>query len=63
MTNLVRSMETVGLLAREGVTHTSEIGAEKVLCGLMRNIDSTLVPMNFGVPEDWAQIEASRAEG
>ena len=56
-------METVELLVREGVTHTIEIGAGKVLCGLVRNIDSKLVPMNFGVPEDWAQIEASRAEG
>ena len=63
MTNLVRSMETVELLVREGVTQTIEIGAGKVLCGLVRNIDSKLVPMNFGVPEDWAQIEASRAEG
>ena len=61
--NPVRWVETVELLAREGVTHTIEIGAGKVLCGLVRNIDSKLVPMNFGVPEDWAQIEASRAEG
>ena len=61
--NPVRWVETVELLAREGVTHTIEIGAGKVLCGLVRNIDSTLVAMNFGVPEDWAQIEACRAEG
>ena len=61
--NPVRWVETVELLAQEGVTHTIEIGAGKVLCGLVRNIDSKLVPMNFGVPEDWAQIEASRAEG
>ena len=61
--NPVRWVETVELLAREGVTHTIEIGAGKVLCGLVRNIDSTLVTMNFGVPGDWAQIEASRAEG
>ena len=61
--NPVRWVETVELLAREGVTHMIEIGAGKVLCGLVRNIDSKLVPMNYGVPEDWAQIEASRAEG
>ena len=60
--NPVRWVETVELLAREGVTHMIEIGAGKVLCGLVRNIDSKLVPMNFGVPEDWAQIEARRAE-
>ena len=61
--NPVRWVETVELLAREGVTHMIEIGAGKVLCGLVRNIDSKLVAMNFGVPGDWAQIEASRAEG
>ena len=59
MPNLVRSMETVELLAREGVTHTIEIGAGKVLCGLVKNIDSSLVPMNFGVPGDWTLISAA----
>ena len=54
--NPVRWVETVELLAREGVTHTIEIGAGKVLCGLVRNIDNTLVPMNFGLPSDWALI-------
>ena len=54
--NPVRWVETVELLAREGVTHTIEIGAGKVLCGLVRNIDNTLVPLNFGLPSDWALI-------
>jgi len=58
--NPVRWLETVQLLARHGVTHTIEIGAGKVLCGLVRNIDSTLVTLNFGLPGDWALIEASR---
>ena len=61
--NPVRWVETVELLAREGVTHMIEIGAGKVLCGLVRNIDNTLVPLNFGLPGDWAQIGASRTEG
>lgn len=56
----VRWVETVQLLAREGVTHTLEVGAGKVLCGLVRNIDSTLVTLNFGLPADWVQIEATR---
>lgn len=57
--NPVRWVETIELLAREGVTHTLEIGAGKVLCGLVKNIDPTLVPLNFGQPADWVQIEAS----
>lgn len=64
--NSVRWVETVQLLASQGVTHTIEVGAGKVLCGLVRNIDSTLVALNFGLPADWALLEASRtieAEG
>jgi len=57
--NPVRWVETVEVLAREGVTHTLEIGAGKVLCGLVKNIDPTLVPLNFGQPADWVQIEAA----
>lgn len=56
----VRWLETVQLLAGQGVTHTIEVGAGKVLCGLVRNIDSTLVALNFGLPGDWVQIEATR---
>jgi [acyl-carrier-protein] S-malonyltransferase len=56
--NPVRWVETVRLLASEGVTHTLEVGAGKVLCGLVKQIDSALVPRNFGVPSDWAQVEA-----
>jgi [acyl-carrier-protein] S-malonyltransferase len=56
--NPVRWVETVELLAREGVTHTLEVGAGKVLTGLVRNIDSTIVGLNFGLPADWQQIEA-----
>ena len=58
--NPVRWVETVRLLASNGVTHTIEIGAGKVLCGLVKNIDNTLVPLNFGLPGDWVQIEATR---
>lgn len=58
--NPVRWVETVQLLASQGITHTLEVGAGKVLCGLVRNIDSTLVTLNFGLPGDWVQIEATR---
>lgn len=58
--NPVRWVETVRLLGSQGVTHTLEVGAGKVLCGLVKNIDSTLVPLNFGLPADWTLIEASR---
>ena len=58
--NSVRWVETVQLLASQGVTHTLEVGAGKVLCGLVKQIDSTLVPLNFGLPADWVQIEATR---
>lgn len=58
--NPVRWVETVQLLASHGVTHTLEVGAGKVLCGLVKNIESTIVPLNFGLPGDWAQIEATR---
>lgn len=58
--NPVRWVETVELLAREGVTHTLEVGAGKVLTGLVRNIDPTIVGLNFGLPGDWQQIEAVR---
>ncbi len=58
--NPVRWVETVQLLAAQGVTHTLEVGAGKVLCGLVRNIDPTIVALNFGLPGDWVQIEATR---
>jgi [acyl-carrier-protein] S-malonyltransferase len=56
----VRWTETVTLLASHGVTHTLEIGAGKVLSGLVRKIDHTLVTLHFGLAADWVQIEASR---
>jgi len=58
--NPVRWVETVRLLASHGVTHTLEVGAGKVLAGLVRNIDNTLVTLNFGLSGDWMQIETTR---
>lgn len=59
--NPVRWVESVKLLAGEGVTHAIEVGAGKVLCGLVRNIDPNIATMNFGAPGDWAAIEALKA--
>jgi [acyl-carrier-protein] S-malonyltransferase len=55
----VRWVETVRLLAREGVTHTLEVGAGKVLCGLIRNIEGTMVALNYGAPGDWGALEGA----
>jgi [acyl-carrier-protein] S-malonyltransferase len=55
----VRWVETVQLLAREGVTHALEVGAGKVLCGLVRNIEGRLVTLNYGAPGDWGAVEGA----
>jgi len=55
----VRWVETVRLLGREGVTHTLEVGAGKVLCGLIRNIEGSMVRLNYGAPGDWGALEGA----
>ncbi|MFN7544690.1 MAG: ACP S-malonyltransferase [Acidobacteriota bacterium] len=55
----VRWVETVRLLGREGVTHTLEVGAGKVLCGLIRNIEGSMVTLNYGAPGDWGALEGA----
>ena len=50
--NPVRWVETVRMLAAQGIAQTIEIGAGKVLCGLVRNIDPSIQPFNFGSPTD-----------
>lgn len=50
--NPVRWVETVRMLAAQGIAQTIEIGAGKVLCGLVRNIDPAIQPFNFGSPTD-----------
>jgi [acyl-carrier-protein] S-malonyltransferase len=55
--NSVRWVDTIRLLAAEGVTHTIEIGAGKVLCGLVRNIHPEMKVLNFGLPGDLAALQ------
>ncbi len=57
--NPVRWVETVRLLAAEGVTQTIEIGAGKVLCGLVKNIDASIQPLSFGSAADLEGLGAA----
>ncbi len=54
--NPVRWVESVRLLEAEGVTHSLEIGAGKVLCGLVKNITPNIAPSNFGATADRASL-------
>jgi [acyl-carrier-protein] S-malonyltransferase len=54
--NPVRWVESVRLLEAQGVTHAVEIGAGKVLCGLVKNITPNIAPCNFGVSADRANL-------
>jgi [acyl-carrier-protein] S-malonyltransferase len=56
--NSVRWVETVQRLAAEGVTHTIEIGAGKVLSGLVKQITPSITPLNFGAPADAQNLSA-----
>jgi [acyl-carrier-protein] S-malonyltransferase len=55
--NSVRWTDSVRVLETEGVTRAVEIGAGKVLCGLMKAIAPTIQTASFGVPDD---LEAVR---
>ena len=52
VTGLVRWRESVGFLASQGIEMLVELGAGKVLTGLARRIDSSLVTVNLQEPED-----------
>ncbi|MGH9558040.1 MAG: ACP S-malonyltransferase [Bryobacteraceae bacterium] len=54
--NPVRWLETIRLLAGSGVTRFIEVGAGGVLCGLLRNIDSSLGALKFGEASDLAVL-------
>lgn len=57
--NPVRWVESVRLLAAEAITQTIEIGAGKVLCGLVKNIEATIQPLNFGTSADLEGLGAA----
>lgn len=55
--NSVRWVESVRLLEAEGVRQSIEIGAGKVLCGLVKQITPNISPVNFGVAADRTQLQ------
>ncbi len=60
VTGVVRWRESMEYLARQGVTRVVEIGAGKVLSGLMKRIAPTVETMNLGTPADlqaFAKVE------
>lgn len=52
ITGTVRWRESVLWMAAQGVTEIVEIGAGKVLCGLVRRIDKNIVCRNLETPEE-----------
>lgn len=58
ITSCVRWSPSVERLRDAGFTRFVEVGAGKVLTGLLRRIDKELKGANFGAPEDFAAMEA-----
>lgn len=52
VTGMVRWRESVLFMAAHGVTETVELGAGKVLAGLTKRIDGTVVGRSIGTPAD-----------
>ena len=59
--NPVRWVQTVRLLASQGVTKFVEVGAGQVLTGLCRNIDHALTGAKFGEPADLEKVRNALA--
>jgi [acyl-carrier-protein] S-malonyltransferase len=59
--NPVRWLDSIRLLASEGVTRFIEVGAGAVLTGLLRNIDPELQGIKFGEADDWEKLNAAVA--
>ena len=58
VTGTVRWRESVLEMSRLGVTHVYEIGAGKVLCGLVKRTVPAIEAKSIGTPDD---IEANAA--
>lgn len=54
--NPVRWVDTIRLLASQGVTRFIEVGAGGVLTGLLKNIDGSLSGVKFGEAADWEKL-------
>ena len=61
VTGTVRWRESVAAMAAAGVTHFHEIGAGKVLSGLIKRIAESAATSAVGTPEDVAAFKAGRA--
>jgi [acyl-carrier-protein] S-malonyltransferase len=61
VTGMVRWRECVGYMAEEGVTQFCEIGAGKVLSGLVKRIASGAAASALGTPDDIRAFGAARA--
>ena len=61
VTGTVRWRESVLTMARNGVTTFYEVGAGRVLAGLIKRIAETANASSIGTPEDIARFKAARA--
>ncbi|MBV8754805.1 MAG: ACP S-malonyltransferase [Hyphomicrobiales bacterium] len=61
VTGTVRWRESVAFMAQAGVTRFYEVGAGKVLSGLVKRIASGAAGIAVGTPEDIAAVKAARA--
>jgi [acyl-carrier-protein] S-malonyltransferase len=61
VTGMVRWRECVAFMAQEGVTRFYEIGAGKVLSGLVKRIAAGATATSVGTPEDVRAFGAARA--
>jgi [acyl-carrier-protein] S-malonyltransferase len=61
VTGTVRWRESVAFMAGQGVTAFYEVGAGKVLSGLVKRIADGASGIAVGTPEDVAALKASRA--
>ncbi|MFG1360823.1 ACP S-malonyltransferase [Xanthobacter pseudotagetidis] len=60
VTGTVRWRESVIYMAGAGITSVVEVGAGKVLCGLVKRIDKSIAASVVGTPEDVAAFIAAR---
>ncbi|MFG1347051.1 ACP S-malonyltransferase [Xanthobacter autotrophicus DSM 431] len=60
VTGTVRWRESIIYMAGAGVSRVVEVGAGKVLCGLVKRIDKSIAASAVGTPEDVAAFIAAR---
>ncbi len=60
VTGTVRWRESVIYMAGAGINRVVEVGAGKVLCGLVKRIDKAIAATNVGTPDEVAAFIAAR---